>query len=310
MRLPRLVFFAFLGAWVAGCAGSAKKIDLATQQEKKLCSAETQKLLGPVLGEIKTLKDQKADLVAQAKSSSERLESLVKSNKTLSEALEARKGQLQRKLRELVSDKDELSRKLSDEQKARIAREREAQRQQGVNEELEEELAPLRADREKAEKASARAREQMAAVAEALAAELQARSAALRPAGGSFELTLPEPLLFEAKQAKLSEEGVARLDRLGAALARLKDCEIRVEGHTDNAAIQKGLLGGFASHWDLAAARAVAVARHLHEKAGLDPRRIAATSRGEFSPLKPNGTPEGRQANRRMVLVFTPFAAD
>ena len=79
-----------------------------------------------------------------------------------------------------------------------------------------------------------------------------------------------------------------------------------VEAHSDNSAFKKGLLGGYAGHWELTAARATAVARWLHEHAGLDPARLSAAGFGEFRPAKPNDTPEGRAANRRVALVVSP----
>ena len=82
--------------------------------------------------------------------------------------------------------------------------------------------------------------------------------------------------------------------------------EILVEGHSDNSVFKKGLLGGYEGHWELTAARATAVARWLHEHAGLDPARLSSAGYGEFRPSKPNDSPEGRAANRRVTLVVTP----
>ena len=79
-----------------------------------------------------------------------------------------------------------------------------------------------------------------------------------------------------------------------------------IQAHSDNSAFKKGLLGGYAGHWELTAARATAVARWLHEHAGLDPARLSAAGFGEFRPVKPNDTAEGRAANRRVAVVVSP----
>jgi chemotaxis protein MotB len=121
-------------------------------------------------------------------------------------------------------------------------------------------------------------------------------------------LTLQEPLLFKPQQAKLTEDGVALLDRVGRAVLALKPGAVRVEGHSDNSTIKWELFGSFTSHWELSAARATAVAGYLHEHTGLDPRHLTASGFGEFHPVQGNDTPEGRAANRRIVLVIEPAA--
>ena len=95
------------------------------------------------------------------------------------------------------------------------------------------------------------------------------------------------------------------MDRLSRSLQALGSRGVRVEAHSDNAPIKAGLFGGFSSHWDLSSARAAAVARFLQER-GLDPRRLTAAGFGEFRPAAGNDTPEGREANKRLVLVVEP----
>jgi chemotaxis protein MotB len=75
---------------------------------------------------------------------------------------------------------------------------------------------------------------------------------------------------------------------------------IRVEGHTDNRPINTA---AFPSNWELSAARAASVV-HLFMQQGLEPARLAVIGLGEYRPTHPNDTPEGRNANRRVVLVI------
>jgi chemotaxis protein MotB len=37
---------------------------------------------------------------------------------------------------------------------------------------------------------------------------------------------------------------------------------------------------------------------------GIDPRRLAVVAYGEYRPVLPNTTPDGRNANRRVVLTI------
>ncbi len=39
-------------------------------------------------------------------------------------------------------------------------------------------------------------------------------------------------------------------------------------------------------------------------ESGVDPRRLSVVAYGEFRPALPNATPDGRNANRRVVLVI------
>jgi chemotaxis protein MotB len=53
----------------------------------------------------------------------------------------------------------------------------------------------------------------------------------------------------------------------------------------------------------LSAARAASVV-HLFAKGGVDPARLAVIGLGEFRPAKSNDTVEGRNANRRVLIVI------
>jgi chemotaxis protein MotB len=43
---------------------------------------------------------------------------------------------------------------------------------------------------------------------------------------------------------------------------------------------------------------------------GIDPRRLAVVAYGEFRPVLPNTTPDGRNANRRVVLTILSMEPD
>ncbi|MBL8266444.1 OmpA family protein, partial [Steroidobacter sp.] len=56
-------------------------------------------------------------------------------------------------------------------------------------------------------------------------------------------------------------------------------------------------------NWELSAARAASVV-HLFTQAGMDPRRLAIVGLGEFRPAQSNDTEQGRNLNRRVLLVI------
>jgi chemotaxis protein MotB len=47
---------------------------------------------------------------------------------------------------------------------------------------------------------------------------------------------------------------------------------------------------------------------YLVEEKGISPGRISAIGYGEFRPVAPNDTREGRQLNRRVEIVILPQA--
>jgi chemotaxis protein MotB len=114
-----------------------------------------------------------------------------------------------------------------------------------------------------------------------------------------IEVEIRTDILFPSAKAQLSPSAVEVIERLGATLAPFPN-PIRVEGHTDNRPI-KTL--AFFSNWELSAARAGSVVRVLASR-GVAPERLAVIGYGENRPLHPNDTAEGRNANRRVVVVI------
>lgn len=116
---------------------------------------------------------------------------------------------------------------------------------------------------------------------------------------GFVEISIRSDLLFASGAAKLAEEAQAAIRMLGDALKAFPN-SIRVEGHTDNIPVAGG---AFASNWELSAARAATVV-HMLVESGVDPRRLSVIAYGEYRPVLPNATPDGRNANRRVVLTI------
>jgi len=119
-----------------------------------------------------------------------------------------------------------------------------------------------------------------------------------------LRVNLSQEILFDSGSAQLSERGRAVIGKLAERLATAPH-RIEVQGHTDDAGIRGSLARRYPSNWDLAAARAVNVVRLLAQH-GVPPERMSAVSFGEFQPLAPNDTPEGRAKNRRIEIRLLP----
>ena len=112
-------------------------------------------------------------------------------------------------------------------------------------------------------------------------------------------LRIDDSLLFASGQAELTAQGRGVIESLVEVLESF-DGQISVEGHTDNIPIATAR---FPSNWELSAARAIAVVRHL-ESEGLDIYRMRAVGYADTQPMENNTTPEGRAANRRVELIL------
>lgn len=121
----------------------------------------------------------------------------------------------------------------------------------------------------------------------------------VRRHGNWVEVEIRTDILFPSGIATLSPPAEQVLKQLAETLKPFPN-SIRVEGHTDNRPISTS---AFPSNWELSAARAASVV-HLFTRAGMDPARLAVIGLGENRPAQSNATADGRNANRRVLLVI------
>ena len=114
-----------------------------------------------------------------------------------------------------------------------------------------------------------------------------------------IEVEIRTDLLFPSGSAQLSPAATGVIGELADVLAPLPNI-VRVEGHTDNVPIRNAV---FYSNWELSAARAGSVVRMLAGH-GVAPQRLAVVGLGEEHPAQTNETAQGRNANRRVVVVI------
>jgi chemotaxis protein MotB len=103
---------------------------------------------------------------------------------------------------------------------------------------------------------------------------------------------------FASGKADISEQGKIVIDKVIPTLSSLPN-DIVVEGHTDNIPIHNS---AFDSNWELSTARATNIVKYLVNNNAFKPEKLSAVGYGEFKPIGPNDTPEGRTKNRRVVF--------
>lgn len=118
----------------------------------------------------------------------------------------------------------------------------------------------------------------------------------LTPSSRGPVLTL-EDVLFDFEEATLRTEADAIIERTANYLRENPDRRAVIEGHTDH-------VGDTGYNVWLSNLRAESVRDALVD-AGIDAKRIETGGLGETRPVASNDTQSGRQANRRVEIVFS-----
>jgi len=104
-------------------------------------------------------------------------------------------------------------------------------------------------------------------------------------------------LLFDFDSAELRPESLGELERLVKFMGDVPFATALIEGHTDS-------VGTDAYNQSLSDRRAKAVFDYLSSR-GVDPARLKSMGKGESEPIADNKTAEGRQENRRVLMIRT-----
>ncbi len=123
--------------------------------------------------------------------------------------------------------------------------------------------------------------------------------------GESIMLTLPDAALFDAGGLNISLKGKELLNPLAEFLAARPALSVEVIAYTDNILPPKEK--ALKDTWDWSLARATNAVRILIRDFNVNANQITPTGKGEFYPVTSNETPEGRQKNRRTVVVLRPI---
>lgn len=116
-------------------------------------------------------------------------------------------------------------------------------------------------------------------------------------------INLSDKMLFKSGSSTITERADEVLEKIATIVKSRPGFDVMVEGYTDNVPIN---IDCISDNWDLSAQRAVSVVKALHDKHEIAPERLIAAGRGEYNPIAPNDTEEGRSTNRRTRIVIMP----
>ena len=112
---------------------------------------------------------------------------------------------------------------------------------------------------------------------------------------------IKDTALFESGRAELLPQSRVFAGAVAKMLAPLPQ-RIFVSGHTDNVPINTA---EFPTNWDLSTRRALNFMKFLlTQEPASKAERFSVTGFGEYQPIAPNTTPEGRATNRRVEILI------
>ena len=117
---------------------------------------------------------------------------------------------------------------------------------------------------------------------------------------GLIAAVVADDVFFENASAAIQPTGRRVLDAMAPTLRDLPE-EIAVEGHANHLRMSGSTL--YPTNWELSAARAASVVRHLAGPGGIKATRMSAIGFGDTRPLYPVTSPEAISGNRRVDLV-------
>lgn len=120
---------------------------------------------------------------------------------------------------------------------------------------------------------------------------------------GVVYISLADNMLYKTGDYQISDRAGDILSKIAKIIQDYKDYEVLVEGNTDNVPITRP---NIRNNWDLSSLRAASVVMALQEQYGIDPKRLTAGGRGEYNPVAPNDTEDGKARNRRTQIIITP----
>lgn len=113
-------------------------------------------------------------------------------------------------------------------------------------------------------------------------------------------ISFNDSVFFNSGEANIKSDWQSKLKSISKVLNGI-DNYIRVEGHTDNVAINTDY---FHSNWQLSSVRAANVVEFLITQGSVSPGRLSSVGYGEYRPIKNNDNEEGKSSNRRVDIVI------
>jgi chemotaxis protein MotB len=114
-------------------------------------------------------------------------------------------------------------------------------------------------------------------------------------------IRIRDSALYASGSASLHPDAERLAKEIAKMLAELPQVVV-ISGHTDNVPINTW---NFPSNWELSSSRAINFMKYLiASDVRLRPERFSAIGHGEYRPVAPNTTEEGRQKNRRVEILI------
>ena len=120
---------------------------------------------------------------------------------------------------------------------------------------------------------------------------------------GKVYVSMENKLLFKSGSWTVGAEGRLAIEELGNVFRQPRYFNTYRRTYGQCSLQGKGSLKG---NWDLSTKRATAIVNQLLENPYILPQNLTAAGRGEYLPIAPNSTREGRAANRRIEVVLSP----
>ncbi len=118
---------------------------------------------------------------------------------------------------------------------------------------------------------------------------------------GKIRIEMVNGLLYPTGSAVVNAKGKKGLEALATVLNDYPDLTVNIVGGTDDKPFRAG-----GDNWGLSTERANNVVRILIKKNNIEPTRLIASGKGEYSPVADNSTAAGRAKNRRTEIVIQP----
>lgn len=117
-------------------------------------------------------------------------------------------------------------------------------------------------------------------------------------------VTIRDSILFSPGKAEIRPEYEGIANEISDLLVFDPPRHIVVTGHTDNVPMNSA---EYASNWELSVSRAVNFLKIIVKNGEINPLLFSAKGYGEFHPIAPNDTVEGRSKNRRVEVLIQPL---
>lgn len=308
MKVIRYVLIGFLSLNLVGCVSQKKFLELedelSTQQrineqlERKLEDCNSEKIavedeLDYAKDRVEILKTQRDELLADLKSAKSTLDNLEKSYNALEQNSSKALAENSKQNRELLQQLEDKEKALAEEQNRLEKLQKDLQSRSRRVEELESLIA------EKEQK--------MQTLKDNLSKALtnfEGQGLSVEMRDGKVYVSMENKLLFASGSWNVGSEGQKAVKELGKVLAQNPDIAVLIEGHTDD--VPYGGNGPLKDNWDLSTKRATEVLKLLLKNSSIDPQTLTAAGKGEFAPLAPNSSEDGKAKNRRIEVVLTP----